>query len=118
MELYEETNRTLDLLFPTWDKATRRLLESGGKTFRLHYFSSQDRVLDLNQYSYWRDRLLELNEDIFLAPPEGWTQLWRDRRDPQKFWTFWLMLSVFTMTIVSTVASVLQAAATLKASPL
>lgn len=113
-EVYEETSRTLDLLFPSWDKPTQRLLKRKGKTF--NSLNSRNRMLDLKHYPYWKDRLLELNEDIFLGPPEGWAQLWNDRRDPQKFWTFWIALAVFTLTIASTIASVLQTWATLRTS--
>lgn len=111
-ELYAETSRTLDLLFPAWDRRTRKLLKAKGKDFHSSY--SRNRLLDLKHYPYWKDRLLELNEDIFLAPPEGFAQLWNDRRDPQKFWTFWIALAVFILTVASTVASVLQTWATLR----
>lgn len=115
-ELYAETGRTLDLLFPAYDKKTQRFLESEKKDF-LFSHSVEDahhRTLDLKDYPYWRDRLLELNEDIFLAPAEGLAQLWYDRRDPQKFWTFWLALSVFVLTIVSTVATIIQTVVAVK----
>ncbi|KAK5089311.1 hypothetical protein LTR70_007108 [Exophiala xenobiotica] len=105
-EVYEETSRTLDLLFPSWDKRTQKFLKRKGKQF--HSSHSQNRLLDLKHYPYWKDRILELNEDIFLGPVEGWAQLWNDRRDPQKFWKFWIALAVFTLTTASTVASILQ----------
>lgn len=113
-EAYEETSRTLDLLFPSWDKRTQKFLKRKGKQF--HSSHSQNRVLDLKHYPYWKDRILELNKDIFLRPVEGWAQLWNDRRDPQKFWTFWIALAVFTLTIASTVASILQTWAALRMS--
>lgn len=109
---FEETSRTLDLLFPAWDRRTKTLLQSSGKTFHLHH--AKQRSLDLKNYPFWQDQLLELNEDVFLAPAEGWARLWLDRRDPQKFWTFWVALAIFILTIVSTVASILQTWATLK----
>lgn len=105
-DVYEEANRTLDLLFPHWDKRTLKLLKREGKD--LHSSYSRSRMLDLKHYPYWKDRILELNEDVFLGPVEGWAQLWNDRRDPQKFWTFWIALAVFTLTIASTIASILQ----------
>lgn len=114
-DLYAETSRTLDLLFPAWDRRTQKLLKEKGKNFHSSY--SRNRLLDLKHYRFWKDRLLELNEDIFLAPPEGFAQLWSDRRDPQKFWTFWIALAVFILTVASTVASVLQTWATLRATP-
>lgn len=112
-ELFAEASKTLDLLFPAWDKATRQFLEQQGKNF--HTVSPGYRELDLKYFSFFRDRLLELNEDIFLAPAEDWWQLWRDRRDPQKFWTFWIALMILILTVIATVASVVQAWASLKA---
>ena len=111
-EVYEETSRTLDLLFPSWDKPTQRFLRRKARDF--HSSNSQKRMLDLKFYPYWKDRILELNEDVFMGPAEGWAQLWNDRRDPQKFWTFWIALAVFTLTMASTVASVVQIWATLR----
>jgi hypothetical protein len=74
----------------------------------------RQRSRDLRDYPYWRDRILELYEDIFLGDPEGWTQLWRDRRDMQKFWTFWIALAIFMLTLVSTAASIVQTWAALQ----
>jgi hypothetical protein len=112
-EIFDETSRTLDLLFPSWDPSTKRMLKQMRLDF--HSVNPQDRLLDLKHYSCWRDRLLELYEDVYLAPPEGWAQLWRDRRDPQRFWTFWVALLVLLLTILSTFATLLQTWQSLKA---
>jgi len=113
-EIYEEASKTLDLLFPCWDKKTQKLLKRHRKE-EIAY-SSRTRQLDLKHFKYFRDRLLELNEDVFLAPPRGWRQLWNDRRDPQKFWTFWIALFVLWLTIVATIATIVQTWAALKGS--
>lgn len=104
--LLEETSRTLDLLFPSWDGATRKVLRRMGKDFDL--LNPKQRILDLEYYPYWKDRLLEVYEDVFQADPEGIGQLWRDRRDPQKFWTFWVAMVILMLTMVSTGASIIQ----------
>ena len=114
VSLYEETLRTLDLLFPLWDTSTKRLLRDEGKS--VHALNPGDRYLDLKHFPYWQERLLGLYEEVYQAPAEGWSQLWRDRRDPLKFWTFWIALLVLWMTIISTVASVVQTWATLKST--
>lgn len=110
--LYEEAIKTLDLLFPSKDEATKRLLKKHGKV--LHTVGPSQRELDLRRFSFWRDRLLELDEFVFRAPSEDWRQLWCDRRDPQKFWTFWIASMIFVLTIASTVASIVQTWATLQ----
>ena len=105
-DLLDETGRTLDLLFPSWNPGTKTLMKQMGLDF--HRVNPQDRSLSLRHYSVWRDRILELYEDIYLAPAQGWAQLWNDRRDPQKFWTFWVALLVLILTLLSTFASLLQ----------
>lgn len=111
-ELFAEASRTLDLLFPPWDRRTRLFLKQECKDF--HTMSPGSRELDLKYFSFFRERLLELNEDIYMAPAEDWWQLWRDRRDPQKFWTFWIALIILNLTVVATAASIVQTWATLK----
>lgn len=107
-KLLDETNRTLDLLFPSWDRGTKRMMQRLDLDFhRVHH---RERVLDLKHFPFWRDRLLQLYEDVYLAPPEGWSQLWYDRRDPQKFWTFWVAFVVLGLTVIGTIAALLQAA--------
>ena len=112
LELFEETRRTFDLLFPLRESTSQKLLKS------LHPHWSDlvrgDRQLELSAFPYWRHRLLVLHEDVFEAEADGLMQLWRDRRDPQKFWTFWIALVVFWLTMVSTVASIVQTWASLK----
>ena len=105
-ELLDETSRTLDLLFPSWDRNTKRMMKKLNLDF--HRVYHRDRSLDLRDYPFWRDRVLELYEDVYLAPPEGCAQLWYDRRDPQKFWTFWVALVVLLLTVLSTIATLLQ----------
>jgi hypothetical protein len=82
----EETIKSLNLLFPMDDPATLNVLD----------------------FDVWRDKLLELHEEVFLSPPASWAQLRKDRRNPQQFWTFWIALFILALTIVSTFASVLQ----------
>lgn len=71
--------------------------------------------LMLSDFDHWRDRLLELHEEIFQSPPVSWAQLWRDRRNPQQYWTFWVAMMILVLTLLSTVATILQAWASMKA---
>lgn len=70
--------------------------------------------LALTDFDHWRDRLLELRETLD-APPISWAQLWRDRRNPQQFWTFWIALFILILTIMSFVVSAIQAWASVEA---
>ena len=115
LEVLNETKLSLDLLFPFWDSRTVTLLETEKQTFHEYGPFEATKTLTLLDFDHWRDRLLELHEEVFQSPPVSWAQLWRDRRNPQQFWTFWIALVILLLTVVSTGASVLQAWASVKA---
>lgn len=94
-------------------QSNARLLQEMGKSF--HMLSPRQPILDLIHYSCLKDRLPEVYEGVFQADPEGFGQLWRDRRDPQKFWTFWVAMAILVLTIVSTTTTVIQTWAALRA---
>ena len=115
LEVLKETKLSLDLLFPFWDSRTVALLTREKQDFHEYGPFEATRTLTLSNFDYWRDRLLELHEEIFQAPPVSWAQLWRDRRNPQQFWTFWIAMVILILTVVSTIATIIQAWASLRA---
>ena len=113
--MLRETLLSLDLLFPIWDHATLQLLEDHKQSFHESGpFLAQSATLTLDDFDYWRDRLLELRE-VLDAPPVSWQQLYRDSRNPQQFWTFWIALFILALTLLSSIASFVQAWASVKA---
>lgn len=114
-EVLNETRLSLDLLFPFWDNRTVALLEKERQMFHDYGPFEVTRTLTLLDFDHWRDRLLELHEEVFQSPPASWAQLWRDRRNPQQFWTFWVALMILLLTVLSTVATTVQAWASMKA---
>ncbi|MCJ1383216.1 hypothetical protein MMC17_006329 [Xylographa soralifera] len=89
-----ETTQSLDLLFPHWDAKTDDLLRQHCQTFhRLGSFHSTS-SLNLKNFDHWRDRLLELYEEVYQSPPVSWAQLWADRRNPLQWYTFWIALVI------------------------
>ncbi|KAJ9628105.1 hypothetical protein H2204_009507 [Knufia peltigerae] len=112
--LLMETIWSLNLLFPQWDQNTNALLKKHQQTFQQAGPYNGPPTLNLAEFQYWRDRLMELHDVVFLAPPASWAQLWRDRRNPQQFWTFWLALVILWLTLISTVAGIVQAWASIK----
>ena len=107
-----ETILSLDLLFPAWDRRTNELLDDLGQSFqRTGPFDpfKVSRTLNLMDFDHWRDRLLEVYEEVFQSPPVSWAQLFRDRRNPQQFWTFWIALVILALTTVSTLTGIIQA---------
>jgi hypothetical protein len=113
LEVLRETLLSLNLLFPLWDSDTAALLECEKQKFHeTGPFTNSN--LTLTDFDHWRDRLSELRE-ILDTPPVSWAQLWRDRRNPQQFWTFWIALFILLLTIMSFITSVIQAWASVKA---
>ncbi|KAK0611215.1 hypothetical protein B0T14DRAFT_607352 [Immersiella caudata] len=110
-----ETITTLNLLFPQWDSATQTLLKKQGQIFHEMAPFAGPRRLDVDKFVFWKDRLADLYEEIYLAPPDTWRQLWIDRRNPHQYYTFWIALVVLLLSLVSCGASVLQAWASMRA---
>ena len=115
IEVLQEAKLSLDLLFPFWDTKTVAFLEEEKQDFHEYGPFEVTRTPTLLDFDHWRDRLLELHEGVFLSPPATWGQLWRDRRNPQQFWTFWIAILILVLTLCSTVATIIQAWASLKA---
>ena len=112
LPLFEETLRTLDVLFPAWDPKTADFVAS---------FSERDNMVSksmlrdlypqqqqsLTKFKFWRARLTELIVE-HQSPPRDWRRIWKDRRNPMAFWTFWIGLMIFVFTLMfGVVASVL-----------
>lgn len=89
------------------------LLAKAKQDFNNHGPFGTSGSLMLSDFDHWRDRLLELHEEIFQSPPVSWAQLWRDRRNPQQYWTFWVAMMILILTFLSALASILQAWASL-----
>jgi hypothetical protein len=113
--LLQETVRSLNLLFPPWDADTASLLSGQRQNFQQTGPYDVPPISNLIEFQYWRDRLSELHDVVFLSPPVSWAQLWRDRRNPQQFWTFWLAFLILLFTLISTITSIVQAWATVRA---
>ncbi|KAK2779408.1 hypothetical protein CKAH01_11331 [Colletotrichum kahawae] len=110
-EVIQETIDTLNYLYP-WDSATRKLLRREGTDIDMH--GSQDPIPDrrsLRDFKYYKPRMVDVAYE-FLNPPKSWTTIWKDRRNPMQFWTFWLGLLIFFFTlgfgVAATVLAVLQ----------
>nr|OQO24165.1 hypothetical protein B0A51_06258 [Rachicladosporium sp. CCFEE 5018] len=101
--LYEETLRSLDVLFPAWDSQTMDFVatyEENGKP--VPWFNLQDlgaqKQQSLRKFRYWRARFNELIIE-FESPPKDLKRIWKDRRNPMAYWTFWLGLVIAASTL-------------------
>jgi len=103
------------MLFPDWDEETDKLLKKHGQEF--HHIAPFDGplMLNLNEFEFWGERLLELYEEVFLSPPVSLRQLWFDRRSPQQWSVFWTAQVILALTLVSSVATFVQTWASVRA---
>ncbi|KAK7999376.1 hypothetical protein PG990_011976 [Apiospora arundinis] len=101
----EETLRTMALLFPQSDRTVASWLRSGDDyrscvdpmvawcgTLR-----SRDRRFE--RFSYWHDRLVILKQTFDDCKPRTLSQWWWDRRDGVQWYTFWVAILVFALTL-------------------
>ena len=107
-EVLQETIVSLNLLFPSWDVETVRVLKAEGQNFQQFGSSTGPKTLTLKEFLYWRDRLMELYDVVFLSPPASLRQLFLDDRNPQNYWTFLIAVVVLILTAVGTAVSIVQ----------
>ncbi|MDI1487117.1 MAG: hypothetical protein OHK93_006385 [Ramalina farinacea] len=126
-DLIDETIRTTSLLIPPvlgspnpWFLRRQQasshspLDAAAGLCKRLN---STDRQIE--NFHYWRDRLVLLKRTFDEAEPRTVRQLWEDDRKRAQWFTFWVAVLVFVMTVVfgvvQSVAGIVQAWASVKA---
>lgn len=115
--LAEETLRTLALLFPqaefsrargavrnktTWLKKLYEKYEKSNcvvdrRLTRCGNLTTSDR--QVQNFKFWRDRLVILKQAYDEATPSTLSQWWHDRRNGVQWYTFWVAVLVLTLTI-------------------
>jgi hypothetical protein len=82
---------------------------------------SEPPSLDVDDYSFWRDRLVTLHEAYRKAKPTSLKQWWHDRRDSSKWTTFWISVVAILLTLlfglIQSIAGIIQAIATYHSQP-
>lgn len=88
-----ETLRTLALLFPQSDKATRKRFQKASasctldpRLVRCGHLRADDRQIE--NFIFWRDRLVILKQVFDEAQPSTLSQWWYDRRNGVQWYTF------------------------------
>lgn len=113
----EEPLRTLELLFPSNDMTTQKWLsrEACSKTSSTHLDSGlqdldrlkpYERTLD--NFTFWRDELIELKERFEQPHLTSISQLWYDRRNRSQWITFWFGLVIAFATLLTLILEVFQ----------
>lgn len=121
--LVDETLRTISLLLPPilgspnpWflTEAKKNGLDPHAGTCKR--LNSSER--QIARFTYWRDRLVLLKRTFDDAEPRNIRQLWNDDRKKTQWFTFWVAVLVFVMTVffgvVQSVAGIVQAWASVK----
>ena len=116
--LIGETLRTLALLFPQNDLQTRKWLRSRtrskvtplidpgiGKCGNLR---THDRRFEA--FAFWHDRLVVLKQAFDESRPWKLSQWWYDRRDGNRWYTFWIAVMVFIAAVVFGVIQCIEGA--------
>lgn len=122
-DFLDETLRTIALLIPpvlggpnSWFEAQllKGLDSHAGILDRLNSSERQ-----ITRFKYWRDRLVLLKRTFDEAEPRTISQLYHDDRKKTQWFTFWVAVLVFVMTIffgvIQSIASIIQAWASVKA---
>lgn len=102
--LVEETLRTLALLFPgnelplrTWYRNFVVPLALDPESVSCGYLKTDDRQIE--KFTFWHDRLVVLKQVFDEATPKTFAQWWYDRRNGVQWYTFWVAIAVFMMTL-------------------
>lgn len=100
-----ETLQTLELLFPIADMETKKWFlrqaataQLDGRAIHCGRLSSDRRQIE--NFKFWRDRLVTLKQIFDEAQPKTLSQWWNDRRNGVQWYTFWVAVLVLVLTVL------------------
>ena len=122
-DLADETIRSISLLVPPvlgelnpWFRKEQQKHNLDAQAGLCDRLNSSDR--QINNFPFWRDRLVLLKRTYDETEPKTLAQLWWDDRKKTQWFTFWVAVLVFIMTVffgvIQSVASIVQAWASVK----
>lgn len=125
-DLIAETTRTLALLIPStdtrckkWFQLKRRDSFLDPKAGSCGHLNADARQID--NFRYWRDRLVILKQAFDDTEPHTVSQWWYDDRKKVQWYTFWVAALILVLTIVfglvQSVSGVVQAWASVRSLP-
>jgi hypothetical protein len=95
----DETIKTLALLLPQFDEGSKKWFKRMGKQASLDanaikcgQLVAEERQIE--NFHFWRDRLIILKQVFDEAEPRGLKRWWRDRRKPVQWYNFWLAVAL------------------------
>ena len=102
--LVDETIRSISLLIPPvlgepnpWFQQQRKKNSIDAQAGVCDRLNSSERQIE--NFVYWRDRLVLLKRTFDDAEPRNISQLWWDDRKKTQWFTFWVAVLVFVMTV-------------------
>ncbi|KAF4455853.1 hypothetical protein F53441_1885 [Fusarium austroafricanum] len=103
-EFIDETLNTMALLFPRWDMETRAWYQTQASLRGLDTQLTEIGQLDadkrqIEKFSFWHDRLVILKQVFDESRPSSLRQWWHDRRNGVQWYTFWVAILVFLLTV-------------------
>ncbi len=109
----DETRRTLSLMLPVADKPSVDWFNSQQRRLGLDVAAGNCRHLrasrrSIQDFDFWRDQLIIMKEVFDHSQPRSLLQFWRDDRNRVQWWTFWIAVVVFLLTLVGVIESALQ----------
>lgn len=98
--LAAETLRTLALLFPAGHETKKWLSKLPGADPSMPRFGRLNSDMrQIERFHYWRDRIVMLKQVFDDAQPKTLSQWWHDRRSGVQWYTFWVAILVFALTV-------------------
>lgn len=98
--LATETLRTLALLFPADSETKKWLAQLPGAVQSMPRFGRLNSDMrQIEQFQYWRDRIVMLKQVFDDAQPKTLSQWWHDRRSGVQWYTFWVAILVLSLTV-------------------
>lgn len=125
-DLIDETTRTLGLLLPTTDPRSRKWFSKKQKEFDLDpkagsYGPLKAPARQIDNFHYWRDRLIILKQTFDDSEPRTVSLWWHDDRKKVQWYTFWIAALVLLLTIVfgliQSISGIVQAWVAVRSMP-
>ncbi|KAI8627680.1 hypothetical protein F5Y19DRAFT_440779 [Xylariaceae sp. FL1651] len=103
--IVEEAIDTINLLFPSDEKGTRKFLRARQRNFDRFGYCGRERRLHLSKYHHWRAKL-KLLKEVMEGQAKGINQLMlhKERRNFLDWATFWVAVIVALLTIITSLA--------------
>lgn len=107
----EETLQTLAVLFPKSNRQVQKWYKKKAKLEELDFavLRGCHPCRRIDEYTYWRDRLVMLKEAFDDSRPRTFAQFWHDRRDATQWYAVWIAVffAVF-FGLVQSVVGIMQ----------